>query len=701
MDDVPPPPYSAYDLQTPSNEATPLLSDEPSTRQTEYPIRSTPAIVPSAIIQENEATTALIIDGGYTHSDTAAQQTSFRLNGSPATISATKDPVLVYQITIKSGSSPSSFKFPGPDFTERHVTENDWSTFLNHLFPIHTGECTSGIVTAQSHRSDSSLNDNGFPPDIKAPSSQQEQKTLASEMKLEDRGIRVHKKTPGLSKNIPKELKTSSIQNLSPPISLSLDQEDEKIIEQRAQFYETLQEWNAAFFLPRGLHILATIVPSSKKTLPINMRSSTTGQTLLTSAISAGDMSLVESLLLRGADPNIGSVVSPTPLLTAVNAGNAPLVKLLLQHGALPDNSSMGIHTPLKAACAKSDVEIATILLRFGASPNVKTMGMASALHDAASRSDIPIMKLLLIYGANPNDSMALCETPLAQALTRGDTEVTNLLLAAHADGGKKPWGGPTAIWRAADTGNVTALRQLIAAKGDLNTAPVGIPGPLGQAVEKGHWEAAELLLSGGAKVNSKPWGGKSVLWTAAEKGNVEFVKRLVSRGADLNDSPAGFPTALGSAVERGDYPMIEVLLDSGADTETKPWGYVTPLWRAAEKGDTFSLKLLIAKGAKVDATGSGMPSALSQAVARSDEAVVGVLLANAADIDKDSGRGSPLFQAFSKGNKEILAMFVEKLRRCNATQSKVRLEEMKRIAIERADKGVLRAVDDFSILYG
>lgn len=42
-----------------------------------------------------------------------------------------------HRVLILPNSSPENIKFPGPEFVRRSINQHDWSTFLNHLFPLH------------------------------------------------------------------------------------------------------------------------------------------------------------------------------------------------------------------------------------------------------------------------------------------------------------------------------------------------------------------------------------------------------------------------------------------------------------------------------------------------------------------------------------------------------------------------------------
>jgi ankyrin repeat protein len=123
-----------------------------------------------------------------------------------------------------------------------------------------------------------------------------------------------------------------------------------------------------------------------------------TGCTPLFRAVQANDREVINLLLARGADPNIGAM-GYTPFLVAAGVGpggrggagaagpmNRDLPDLLIQHGA--------------SVNAQISDTIYTHYPRYQAPPRREG---TSALHDAVQRNSLDLVKYLLDHGADPN----------------------------------------------------------------------------------------------------------------------------------------------------------------------------------------------------------------------------------------------------------------------------------------------------------
>lgn len=127
------------------------------------------------------------------------------------------------------------------------------------------------------------------------------------------------------------------------------------------------------------------------------------GFTILGLAAFFQHRDLVETLLAKGADPNI------------------------------PANNPAQV-TPLHSACAVSNLYIARLLLKNGANPDAQQMRGVTPLHSAAHNGQTELVGVLLKHGANPTSRMDNGQTPLDMAREGGFTE-TEALLRQHASG--------------------------------------------------------------------------------------------------------------------------------------------------------------------------------------------------------------------------------------------------------------------------
>lgn len=90
----------------------------------------------------------------------------------------------------------------------------------------------------------------------------------------------------------------------------------------------------------------------------------------LLAAVVGGHLDVVEYLLEKGADPNLGNrfrAVDATPLHHAVNMGRVDIVDCLLKHGAEVDRVAQGLGTPLHLAARDGHFDAAKRLIEAGA----------------------------------------------------------------------------------------------------------------------------------------------------------------------------------------------------------------------------------------------------------------------------------------------------------------------------------------------
>lgn len=94
------------------------------------------------------------------------------------------------------------------------------------------------------------------------------------------------------------------------------------------------------------------------------------GETALYQAVEMENKEQIETLLSKGADPNISLGDGTTPLHCAVSKGNIAIAKVLLENGALPNSKTkIYLQTPLHLAIKiQSNEEIIKLLLDYNAS---------------------------------------------------------------------------------------------------------------------------------------------------------------------------------------------------------------------------------------------------------------------------------------------------------------------------------------------
>ncbi|XP_013925933.1 PREDICTED: BRCA1-associated RING domain protein 1-like, partial [Thamnophis sirtalis] len=127
------------------------------------------------------------------------------------------------------------------------------------------------------------------------------------------------------------------------------------------------------------------------------------GETLLHTTSIEGNLSAVECLLKKGADPNIKDYAGWTPLHEACNHGHKQIVELLIRHGALLNVTGYQNDMPLHDAARNGHKEIVALLLLHGASRDaVNIFG-----HKPVDYAETEEMKSLLMQpGQNDSSSV-------------------------------------------------------------------------------------------------------------------------------------------------------------------------------------------------------------------------------------------------------------------------------------------------------
>lgn len=253
----------------------------------------------------------------------------------------------------------------------------------------------------------------------------------------------------------------------------------------------------------------------------------------LIAAIEAGDETRVAEI--AAADPTIVNAANShghVPLETAIGAGCLDRVKSLIALGADPGHSYHG-RTLLDAAAYGGHVDIFRHLVSLGPQPTV---------HHAAAIGDLPLLREMLT--ANPdlrNPTAAGGRwriTPLHAAVIAGNRASVEFLLAQDVPVDAENHNGHTALALSAEHPRGKAnlpIAQLLLAHGANVDADGGHHGGtvLHRAVMHGDAALARLLLKYGADPNGQDWSGKTPLHHAVAK-NRQLVEVVLAFSPDL-----------------------------------------------------------------------------------------------------------------------------------------------------------------------
>ncbi|KAK5691254.1 hypothetical protein LTR17_025749 [Elasticomyces elasticus] len=207
--------------------------------------------------------------------------------------------------------------------------------------------------------------------------------------------------------------------------------------------------------------------PSSLAVEYANFASSPEFYNALNAAASTGNVSLVRSLVNRGAELDDTHGYA---LQLAASEGHVEVVEVLLEHRALLDrevtsNEELGFFsgTALQAACDSNRERVVQLLLEHGANPNLGGGTLTNPITAATQRAQPEILRhLLKAPGIDVNVTGGEDQsTPLINAASHMSTEYVDMLVQKGADVNAQNLAGDTALILAALKGETSTLELL------------------------------------------------------------------------------------------------------------------------------------------------------------------------------------------------------------------------------------------------
>ncbi|KAH9883621.1 ankyrin repeat-containing domain protein [Xylariomycetidae sp. FL2044] len=400
------------------------------------------------------------------------------------------------------------------------------------------------------------------------------------------------------------------------------------------------------------------------------------GETILTKSITKNcNKVLIDAILEYGADANGKTKEGKTPLFSAITAGRVDIVTSLLDHGAnpnLPGPKHMLWPATYQPPCLK-------VLLARGAD-HKKTPGIMEL---ASSINNIDSVRILLKAGVNPNAKKDGAYTPLCTSIRDDHADIFQLLLANGADPNVPASEYPA--FKCVTHYRPQYLEPLVAAGANLSS-PKGI---IETAVQHNNLEALKWLIQQGVSPNDKaPRSGATPLTTAIRENKPDMVEYLLAHGANPNvrgedwpicmavghpgilrcllpalSQPRAFKGVMERAVQANQLDSVRQLLAAGVSVEDRNGGVFSPLTTAIrERRKDIVRYLLEEAGADPNAPGEHIP--IVKALRRYEEGdteVLELLLAKGADPNKVYRGHSAIIQTIEMGDAYLLSLMVDR----------------------------------------
>jgi ankyrin repeat protein len=322
------------------------------------------------------------------------------------------------------------------------------------------------------------------------------------------------------------------------------------------------------------------------------------------------DVSRVDWLLARGADPYVPDGQGQTPLFVLLGRGPAarPAARRLLESGVSP--AGRGGLARFMAACVATN----------------DTTQEAFALE-------------LLERGADPFGPSRAGDPPMSLAVRLGWMWLLARLLQAGVGLDGRDSRGMSALHLAAALGRVDAVRQLVAHGACPDLRATDGQTPLGAALASGRRDIAEWLDGRGGPRPRRPLRGQDVP-AAAVAGDVDAVRRLLDLGLPVDAVDRQGCSALLRAAGGGHADVVELLLARGADPGHAAQSGATPLSAAVSMRHVGIVDRLVQAGVPLEQRLPGDLTVLMVACALGLPELAARLITAGADVDAVDGQG-------------------------------------------------------------
>jgi uncharacterized protein len=332
-------------------------------------------------------------------------------------------------------------------------------------------------------------------------------------------------------------------------------------------------------------------------------------------AIRLGWQRLSHVLLELGVDANNPDSAGMTALHFAAQLGRSTLLQELILHGADPEQRANNGQTPQGLAIMQADSPcIECLTWPLWQLPKRKLHG--GDLPGAVLSKDFSAVKKLLQLNLPVNTLDHKGSTALIHACGQGQADIVALLLTHGADTAIPARSGASAVWAAISQAHVGVLEQLLIHGADANQCVAGYP-PLNLASLSGATEQVALLLEYGAESSTIDSHGQTALHACAgfltsDKARLDaviMVDMLLRAGVSVAATDSHEQTALhilcGAALQKTQslkeglvLSAIDRLLQESPSIDAVDSRGFTALHHCAARGYGQLVERLISSGA-------------------------------------------------------------------------------------------------------
>ena len=365
----------------------------------------------------------------------------------------------------------------------------------------------------------------------------------------------------------------------------------------------------------------------------------------------------IETLLAKGADPNMIAKDERYPLNIAAACCSTEIVQALISSGAHIEAATEKHGTALCAAASREmgSLPIIEALLKANAAVSPDVLGTAVDLFEANSLSgtrswsrhntviDVldtgpgAAVKILLDHLPKTNVTGLRYGLLAQMACAAGARECIALLLKRGMDVNGTGHHYGTALQAASRFGNIEIVEYLLKYDADVNILQGEHGTALRAAVLGGHEDVARSLIAHGADFNLRYEKDKPILYLALESRSCVILKALLDIGSDMDTEVANRRYIMIEACLIGNTSFVDLLLAESADPNipginlnssySRSDKQITPLHAACSEGHLAVVRLLLDHGADIEKTYGSSATPLIAAISHDHLPVVKLLL--------------------------------------------------------------------------